>query len=65
MSVSPPASQEPGNEVLSPPHERSHRANGFRDVIWVRRDPDLVPLHGMPEFEKLFPESAVPAAGDR
>jgi non-specific serine/threonine protein kinase len=30
--------------------------NGFKDSNWVRRDPDLAPLHGMPEFEKMFPE---------
>ena len=28
---------------------------GYRDVVWVRRDPDLVPLHGDPEFERLYP----------
>ncbi len=36
--------------------------NGFKDSIWVRRDPDLAPLHGLPEFEKLFPE--IPAASE-
>jgi serine/threonine protein kinase/Tfp pilus assembly protein PilF len=29
---------------------------GFRDVDWVRRDPDLGFLRGDPEFERLFPE---------
>ena len=28
---------------------------GFRDVDWVRGDPDLAILHGDPEFEKLYP----------
>jgi len=31
---------------------------GYRDAIWVRRDPDLEPLHGDPEFERLYPEGA-------
>ena len=31
---------------------------GFRDVDWVRRDPDLAFLRGEPEFERLFPEKA-------
>jgi hypothetical protein len=30
---------------------------GFRDAEWTRRDPDLAPLHGDPEFEKLCPAS--------
>jgi serine/threonine protein kinase/Tfp pilus assembly protein PilF len=30
---------------------------GFRDADWTRRDPDLAPLHGDPEFEKLYPAS--------
>ena len=29
---------------------------GFRDAVWARRDPDLVSLHGEPEFERLYPE---------
>jgi serine/threonine protein kinase/Flp pilus assembly protein TadD len=29
---------------------------GFRDVDWVRGDPDLAILHGETEFEKLYPE---------
>jgi len=33
---------------------------GFRDAVWARRDPDLLSLHGEPEFEKLYPEK--PAA---
>ena len=28
---------------------------GYRDAVWTRRDPDLVKLHGHPEFEKLYP----------
>ena len=31
---------------------------GFRDPEWARRDPDLTLLHGDPEFERLYPESA-------
>jgi serine/threonine protein kinase/Flp pilus assembly protein TadD len=31
---------------------------GYRDAIWVRQDPDMTPLHGHPEFEKLFPPPA-------
>ena len=29
---------------------------GYRDTDWVRRDPDLDPLHGNPEFERLYPQ---------
>ena len=29
--------------------------SGFRDAVWTRRDPDLVKLHGHPEFERLYP----------
>ena len=32
--------------------------NGFKDAGWARRDPDLSLLHGDPEFERMFPESA-------
>jgi serine/threonine protein kinase/Tfp pilus assembly protein PilF len=37
---------------------------GFRDAVWARRDPDLILLHGDPEFERLYPEkpASVPAA---
>jgi len=28
---------------------------GYRDAEWTRRDPDLAPLHGEPEFDRLFP----------
>jgi hypothetical protein len=28
---------------------------GFKDSVWVRRDPDLSSLHGHPDFEKLYP----------
>jgi len=34
---------------------------GYKDHVWARRDPDLTPLHGEPEFERLFPEPAVGA----
>jgi serine/threonine protein kinase/Tfp pilus assembly protein PilF len=30
---------------------------GYRDTQWTRNDPDLVPLHGHPEFERLYPAS--------
>ena len=29
---------------------------GYKDSVWARRDPDLAPLHGGPEFERMFPE---------
>ncbi len=29
---------------------------GFREADWARRDPDLSPLLGDPEFERLYPE---------
>jgi non-specific serine/threonine protein kinase len=31
---------------------------GFKEADWARRDPDLALLHGDPEFERLYPESA-------
>jgi len=31
---------------------------GLKDADWARRDPDLTLLHGDPEFDRLFPESA-------
>ena len=31
---------------------------GYRDAVWARRDPDLLPLHDDPEFNRMFPESA-------
>ena len=33
---------------------KAHGA-GFRDTNWARRDPDLEPLLGHPEFDRLFP----------
>jgi serine/threonine protein kinase/Tfp pilus assembly protein PilF len=36
---------------------------GSRDPVWTRRDPDLLPLHGDPEFERLYPEK--PASASR
>ena len=32
--------------------------SGYRDSNWTRQDPDLVPLHGLPEFERLYPPTA-------
>jgi serine/threonine protein kinase/Tfp pilus assembly protein PilF len=31
---------------------------GSKDAVWTRRDPDLAPLHGDPEFERLYPEKS-------
>jgi serine/threonine protein kinase/tetratricopeptide (TPR) repeat protein len=31
---------------------------GFKDATWARRDPDLSLLHGDPEFERMYPETA-------
>ena len=28
---------------------------GYRDTVWVRRDPDLATLHDEPEFDRLYP----------
>ena len=38
---------------------------GFRDAVWARRDPDLILLHGDPEFDRLYPEkpASSPASG--
>ncbi|MGD0403115.1 MAG: protein kinase [Candidatus Acidiferrales bacterium] len=33
---------------------------GSKDSVWARRDPDLLLLHGDPEFERLYPETAAP-----
>jgi Flp pilus assembly protein TadD len=33
---------------------KAHGA-GFVDANWARRDPDLAPLHGEPEFQRLYP----------
>jgi tetratricopeptide (TPR) repeat protein len=30
---------------------------GFREADWARRDPDLAPLLGDPEFDRLYPEA--------
>ncbi|MGD9561894.1 MAG: protein kinase [Pyrinomonadaceae bacterium] len=32
---------------------------GYRNPAWIRQDPDLAKLQGDPEFEQLFPPSAV------
>ena len=32
---------------------------GSKDAVWTRRDPDLMLLHGDPEFERLYPETPV------
>ena len=29
--------------------------SGYRDATWTRQDPDLAPLHGDPEFDRLYP----------
>jgi serine/threonine protein kinase/Tfp pilus assembly protein PilF len=34
---------------------------GSRDPVWTRRDPDLLLLHGDPEFERLYPDKPAPA----
>ena len=34
---------------------------GFREADWARRDPDLAPLRGDPEFERLYPASPTTA----
>ncbi len=33
---------------------------GSKDAVWTRRDPDLMILHGDPEFERLYPETPDP-----
>ncbi len=36
---------------------------GSKDAVWARRDPDLMLLHGDPEFERMYPEKpAAPTA---
>jgi non-specific serine/threonine protein kinase len=35
---------------------------GFKDADWARRDPDILLLHGDPEFERLYPEKNQGAA---
>jgi tetratricopeptide (TPR) repeat protein len=37
---------------------KCHAAGGT-DPVWTRRDPDLMSLHGEPEFERLFPDPDV------
>ncbi len=32
--------------------------SGYRDSTWTRQDPDLAPLHGNPEFERLYPAAS-------
>ena len=34
---------------------------GNRNAAWTRKDPDLAILHGLPEFEELYPASSVTA----
>ncbi|MEP6705097.1 MAG: protein kinase, partial [Acidobacteriota bacterium] len=34
---------------------------GNRNAAWTRKDPDLAILHGMPEFEELFPAASATA----
>ncbi len=29
--------------------------SGYKDATWTRQDPDLALLHGLPEFERLYP----------
>ncbi len=38
---------------------------GFKDSVWARRDPSLIPLHDDPEFDRLYPEKSAssPASG--
>jgi non-specific serine/threonine protein kinase len=36
---------------------------GSRDPVWTRRDPDLLPLHGDPEFERMYPEKSSSQSG--
>ena len=31
---------------------------GSKDAVWARRDPDLLLLHGDPEFERMYPEKS-------
>jgi non-specific serine/threonine protein kinase len=31
---------------------------GFKDSVWARRDPSLIPLHDDPEFDRLYPEKS-------
>jgi Flp pilus assembly protein TadD len=31
---------------------------GSKDAVWARRDPDLLLLHGEPEFERMYPEKS-------
>jgi non-specific serine/threonine protein kinase len=35
---------------------------GYRNPLWTRQDPDLAILHGLPEFEELYPATAAGAA---
>jgi serine/threonine protein kinase/Tfp pilus assembly protein PilF len=42
---------------------------GSKDAVWTRRDPDLMLLHGDPDFERMYPEkpdsSPLPTIGSR
>jgi Flp pilus assembly protein TadD len=31
---------------------------GYKNIEWIRRDPDLSCLHGEPEFERMFDPSS-------
>jgi len=37
---------------------RRSKAAGYTNPDWIRRDPDLLCLHGEPEFERLFEPSS-------
>ncbi|MCM2256107.1 MAG: protein kinase [Vicinamibacteria bacterium] len=36
---------------------RKAKEAGWKDATWARRDPDLAILHGLPEFDKLYPSA--------
>jgi serine/threonine protein kinase/Flp pilus assembly protein TadD len=35
--------------------------SGYRNPTWTRQDPDLARLHGLPEFEELYPAASTAA----